>query len=274
MNNQRIRYCLFNLLLAIILAGCANPFRVNYQSTLDKWPGTKAMLMETPEADAPKLITSQDMKKDIMTMLQNGYFLIGKAKFRSPPINEEQALAQAKAVGADAVFIKQDYVNTKTESIPITELLPDKTITTTETSMFQKDPSAPPSIYQRETSQTLEGESYVRYVPRSTDYYDYSATFWKKSKPQIFGVLVRALNDETKKRLQSNRGVMVKVVVNKTPAYNADILRDDIITQFAGEPVADPDDFFEKVNTYAGQTITVKIIRDGKPKDITLTLRY
>lgn len=40
----------------------------------------------------------------------------------------------------------------------------------------------------------------------------------------------------------------------------------------AGEPVAGPDDFFRKIKTHAGQTITVKIIRDGKPKDITLTL--
>ncbi|MBU0713430.1 PDZ domain-containing protein [bacterium] len=272
MIHQKIRSYLFILFLAIILAGCGNPFRLHYQNMLEKWPESKSLLTESQEGSVPKLITSQDMKKDIMTMLQNGYFLIGKVKFTSPPINEKQALDQAKEVGAEVVFVKRDYVTTRTESVPIAEWLPDKTITTTETSTYQKDPSVPPSTFKREITQTLEGELYTRYVPQSTDYYDYCATFWKKAKPLKFGVLVHALDEETKKLLQSNKGVVVKVVINKSPAFNADILRGDIITLFNNDPVADPGDFFEKIKTHAGQTITVKIIRDGKPKDITLTL--
>lgn len=88
----------------------------------------------------------------------------------------------------------------------------------------------------------------------------------------MLGVLVQPLDEATKKRLQSNRGVVVKVVVNKSPAYNADILRDDIITQFAGESVSDSNDLFDKIKKHAGQIVSVKILRDGTTRDITLTL--
>lgn len=259
--------------LTVVLAGCSNPFRQNYQSMLDKWPQSKSMLMQNPETAEPRLITSEDMKSDALAMLENGYLLIGKSKFKSPPIDEKQALDQAKKVGADVVLVKSEYVNTLTQSVPITDWIPEKKITTTERATFQENPSAQPSIALREVTQTLQGESYTRYVPKSTDYFEYSTSFWKKSKPTMFGVLVQPLDNATKKRLQSNRGVIVKVVVNKSPAYNADILRDDIIIQFADEPVADPDDFFDKIKKHAGQKVTVKVIRDGTTRDITLTLR-
>ncbi|MDO8734487.1 MAG: PDZ domain-containing protein [Elusimicrobiota bacterium] len=212
------------------------------------------------------------MKDDSMDMLENGYLLIGKSTFKSPPLNEEQALDQAKKVGADIVLTKKEYVGTVTESVPMTEYLPDRRNTTRAQSTYQTNPSALPSIAITEVTQTISGESYIQYVPKSTDYFNYSATFWKKTKPPIFGVLARNLDEETKKRLQTNRGVIVKVVVRKTPAFNADILRDDIITQFNGQSVTDPEDFFDKIKTHAGQQVTVKVIRDGTLRDITLTL--
>jgi len=261
-------------IIAIIgLLSCANPYHRNYKSMLDRWPHVKMQLSDISEAPVPRLFTSKDLKIDSMNLLEDGYILIGKSAFKSPPINEEQAIKQAKEVGADIVLTKKEYVGTKTESIPITEYLPDKRSTTRAHSTFQTSPTAQPSIAITEVTQTVSGESYIQYVPKDTDYFNYSATFWKKSKPQIFGVLARNLDDETKKRLQTNRGVIVKVVVRKTPAYNADILKNDIITMFEGEPVSDTEDFFEKINKHAGKQVKIKIIRDNKPRDITVTLR-
>jgi hypothetical protein len=269
-----IRFQIFILpvVLSIVLSGCANPYRLNYQDMLLKRPQSKSMLLEKPESPVPVLVTSADMQNDSIDMLESGYFLIGKVTFKSPPIDEKQAIGQAKRVGADVVLTKKDYVTTVTESVPIIEWLPDRRTTVSAQSTYQSNPSAQPSISRTEITQTVQGETYTQYVPQNTDYFNYSATFWKKTKPLKFGVLVQSLDEETKKRLQTNRGVVVKVVVRKTPAYNADILRGDIITQFSGEPIADPEDFFEKIRAHAGQQITVKIIRDGIPKNITLTL--
>jgi hypothetical protein len=275
MNNLQIRAKIFTLFvtLSVILTGCSNAYRDNYQSMLDKWPQSKSLLAEGPETPEPKLITSTDLKADAIHMLESGYLLIGKSTFRSPPIDEKEALDQAKQVGADVVLTKNEYVATFTESVPITDWLPDQRTTIRAQTINQASPTAPPSISVTEVTQTVQGEAYTQYVPKNTDYYNYSATFWRKAKPQMFGVLVQSLDEATKKRLQTNRGVIVKIVVHKTPAYNADILRGDIITQFAGEPVADAEDFFDKIKAHAGQQVTVKILRDDASLDITLTLR-
>jgi len=258
-------------ILAISFAGCANPYSQNYQSLLHR-PQTGSFLMQTSIALKPKIVTSTNMEADSLSMLENGYLLIGRAAFRSPPIDETQAIDHAQKVGAEIVLTKKEYVNTVTESVPITEWLPDQQTTVTEMSTFQTSPTAAPSIARRQITQTVQGEAYIQYVPQNVEYYNYSATFWKKIKPMKFGVFVQQLDNETKKRLQTNRGVIVKAVVRKTPAFNADILNGDIIVLFNNEPIADPEDFFAKIKANAGQEVTVKIIRDGTTRDITLTL--
>lgn len=268
------KYLIFSVCftVVVILSGCVNPYYTHYEDMLRKWPYARSFLQETPDEQSPKLVTSKDMRGDAFFMLEDGYILIGKSTFRSPPINEKKALIHAEKVGADVVLIKQEYVNTVTQSVPITEWMPDRTISTVETTTFKKNPSAPPQVFRREITQTLEGEAYIRYVPRSTEYYNHSATFWKKSKPSICGVLVHALDEDTKKRLQSNKGVIVKVVVNRSPAFFADILRGDIITTFNNKPVADPKDFFDKIRMPGGEYITLKIIRNDIPRDISFQL--
>ena len=50
---------------------------------------------------------------------------------------------------------------------------------------------------------------------------------------------VNDLTDDLRKQLGSNRGVVVNVVVKGSPAFNADIMRGDIITQINKEIVSD-----------------------------------
>lgn len=275
MLRSTMQFTILALLLIVFVgvAGCANPYGTYYESMLERWPNSRAMLMASPEAENPQLVTTNDRRADLQTMLQNGYLLIGKATFRSARINEAQALEQARKVGADVVLTNQEYVATVTQSVPITEWLPARQLTTTERYTTRNNPDSPPVIAERVITRTLEGEAYVRYVPQDIDYYDYSATFWKKARPYVFGVLVQALDDATKLRLQTNRAVIVTVVVNRSPAFAADVLRGDIITHFDRAPVLDPADFFEKVNTQAGRQVTVTIIRNGVARDVTLTLR-
>lgn len=267
--------CLLALgIFLLFAAGCANPFTKHYRSTIDQWPRAKSLLAEGPaDPTGPRLVTTKDMKADSLSMLENGYFMIGVSTFRSPPVDERMSLQQARQVGADAVLVKQEFVSTVTQSVPITEWIPDRSITTTERSTFRDSPAADPKTIEREITQTLQGEAQTTYVPQSTDYYEYSTTFWKKTKPLKFGVLVRPLNEESKKKLQTNKGVSVRVVVKRSPAFDADILRGDIITHFNGEPVVDPEDFFDKIDSCAGQKVTVKVVRDKKKLDIEVTLR-
>ncbi|HNW91554.1 MAG TPA: S1C family serine protease, partial [bacterium] len=130
-----------------------------------------------------------------------------------------------------------------------------------------------PTVRERTITQVIQGEAQVRYVPQAVDYYSYSATFWRKTRPALFGVYVQPLDEATRRQLQSNRGVIVKIVVNRSPAFDADILRGDIITRFAGEPVADPADLFAKIKRLAGREVTVTLVRNSAAREITVRLR-
>jgi hypothetical protein len=260
--------CAFLLLFA---AGCANPYRINYLSTVQKWPGDVANRLSKPEGP-PKLVTTEDVKKDAQTLLESGYVLLGKAKFRDKKLDESLALQQGKAVGAWVVLVANKYVNTVTESVPFSQWTPDQTTITSETTQIRHDSEKPPETIQRQTVQTVQGELQTSYVPENVEYYDYSACFWAKAKPPILGVLVQPLGDDLKKKFETNKGVSVFVVINGSPAFNADILKGDLLMSLAGEEITTPDQFFDIVARHAGQTVDLGIIRGDKSVDIRLKL--
>ena len=261
-------WCVLVLLFA---PGCENPYHKNYLSTIQKWPGGVASRVLKPEGE-PKLVTSTNMKNDSHSLLEDGYVLLGRAKFRDPTLDESQAIEQGKAVGAWVVLVSHQYVNTVTESVPFGQWTPDQTTVTEQTAQIQRDPNKPPVTVQNQTVQTVQGQFQTTYVPVNMDYYEYSATFWAKAKPSPIGVLVESLNDDQKKQLQTNKGVVVEVVIRGTPAYEADVLKGDVLTSLADEQIQTPDQFFDIVGRHQGEPVTLILIRDGQAKTLSLTL--
>jgi len=248
--------------LAVVVSGCGNPYRSNYLSTIEKWPkGVTSRVL--PPTDPPKLLTSTDLRKDSLSMLESNHVMIGRSKFRSPSIDESQALDQAKKIGAWVVLVNHKYVDTVTESVPVNEYIPDQRVDTTETTVIH-DGGENPKVILKDTSTVVQGEFRTTYMDRNTEYYDYTATFWAKAKPPLFGVLVKALDEETKASLGSNKGVLVTGVITGSPAWDADFLKRDILVEIAGEPIRDPDHFFDVVERNAGKTVTVDFFRDDQ----------
>jgi predicted metalloprotease with PDZ domain len=143
---------------------------------------------------------------------------------------------------------------------------------TQENALVQTDPNKPPVTIQKQTVQTAEGQFQTTYVPVNTDYFDYSASFWAKAKPSPIGVLVDDLTDQLRKEYQTNKGVVVEVVVRGTPAFNADVLKGDILVSLAGEEIQGEDQFFDVVSRHTGETVDLNLIRDGQAKTLSLTL--
>jgi C-terminal processing protease CtpA/Prc len=224
-----------------------------------------------PEGE-PKLVTSNNMKNDSHSLLEDGYVLLGRAKFRDPKLDESQAIEQGKSVGAWVILVSHQYVNTVTESVPFNQWTPDQTTVTEENAQIQHDPNKPPVTVQKQTVQTVQGQFQTTYVPVNMDYYEYSATFWAKAKPSPIGVLVEPLSDDQKKQLQTNKGVVVEVVIRGTPAYEADVLKGDILTSLADEQIQTPDQFFDIVARHRGETVNLILSRDGQAKTLSLTL--
>jgi len=257
--------------LAFATGGCVNPYIRNYEPAAAKNTRSENVaLLPTPSGQA-RLVTSNDLKADALKMRENGYILLGRSKFQASPINEKMALEQATKIGADVVMVEHKFVSTKTESLPMSTYIPGQQIEQTENVVIQNGQDKP-KVISRTVTTTTQGEYQTNYVEQSTDYYDYSASYWALAKAPIFGVYVKALDDAMKVELGTQKGVLVRVVVKNSPAYEADILGGDVLLSMQGEPIRDPDQFFQLVDKNAGQTVSVLVYRAGQnlSKDVEI----
>ncbi|HKL26463.1 MAG TPA: DegQ family serine endoprotease [Desulfuromonadales bacterium] len=85
------------------------------------------------------------------------------------------------------------------------------------------------------------------------------------------GVTVQAMTDELADSfgLEKNRGALVNQVMAESPAAQAGFKRGDIILEFDGQEIKDINDLPRIVaGTSVGETVKVKIFRDGKAREL------
>lgn len=250
------------LLLAMV-AGCGNLYHEHYLSLLDRRNQDEASRI-LPARVPPKVVSSRNLKEDSLRMREDGYLLVGHSSFNSTYLDEGQALDQARKVGAEVVLVNQRYINTVTQSVPMSQWVPGQQENHQETTVIQQG-AATPTIIQRQSSTQLEGQYQTTYVDENVDYYEYDATFWAPSKQSPIGVLVKPLDGASRSLVGSNKGVRVRAVVKDSPAYEADILRDDILVSLGEDLIRDPNQFFQLVKDAQGQEVPIQLYRGGKP---------
>ena len=86
--------------------------------------------------------------------------------------------------------------------------------------------------------------------------------------------LVRQYNRENKTELKSQQGILVQSVTDNGGAQDAGLRKGDIITEIDGKKVTS----FSKLtfavgSKYPGDKVTLKVLRDGKEREYTVTLR-
>ena len=250
------------MVVLALSAGCVNQYVKNYVSAGETDTGSRNPAV-LPFSGQPRLVTTQNPKADAFSLRENGYLLLGRSKFRSSTVDENDALAQARKVGAEVVMVEHKFVNTVTQSVPISVYIPGQDVETNEQTVIQNGNSKP-RVVDRSTSTITQGEFQTTYVEQNTDYYDYSATYWTKAKPFALGVHVKALDQAMKLELGTNKGVLVRLVVKNSPAYEADLLQGDVLRSLGNEEISDPDQFFALVKKYEGQRVPVLIYRSGQ----------
>lgn len=247
---------LFLLPLLFVFSGCANPYSTFYT---DRTGGID--ILENPKiivpTDKPNLRQGSNIENDGMRMLENGYILLGVSSFNAGTTNQNLAIQHARKVYADTVIVYSQYTNTLSGSMPLT--VPD-----TQTSYHSG------SIYgsgggfaNYSGSSTTYGTS-TTYMPYHVRRYDYCATFWIKAKPPSLGIHFDNLTDEFRRKVGSNKGVYIIVVVKDSPAFDADLLNGDIIRKCNNIEVTNRSRFIELLNENKGQQIELEIFRDGK----------
>jgi hypothetical protein len=112
-------------------------------------------------------------------------------------------------------------------------------------------------------SSTTYGTS-TTYMPYHVNRSDYYATFWVKAKPLSLGAYFDNLTDELRRKVESNKGVYIRVVVKDSPAFNADLLNGDIIRKLNNIEVANASHFGNLIAENKGQQIELEIFRNDK----------
>lgn len=96
---------------------------------------------------------------------------------------------------------------------------------------------------------------------------------YSKVRRPFIGISGRDLNSETAQKYDLVEGIYVVSVEEYSAAEKAGIKPEDIIIAFDGQEVKTMEELNEIKNTHKiGDKVTLKINRDGKEKEITLTL--
>jgi serine protease Do len=96
-----------------------------------------------------------------------------------------------------------------------------------------------------------------------------------KVRRGYLGVAAAPVSSELaeKLRLGERRGALVAEVVSGSPAAGAGIREGDVIVAFQGAPIPAPRDLTRRVGgTPPGTRVALEIVRDGTPRQVTVTL--
>ncbi|MBR5902386.1 PDZ domain-containing protein [bacterium] len=252
------KHYFFKLLILLsvsFLAGCANPFADAYTSYY-RVPASEF----NPH---PQVIKCERANFDntYNGILERGYSVIGSSAFsqddRYISSSEAYVWQQATNVYADIALYYVTFERTDDQSY-----YEDEPVKTTA---YTRHSNGKSSYTEINTTQT-------KYVQKLVDIYSYAAFFFKRSGNAGIGLACSDLNSDAHARLGTNKGIIVDTVVRNTPAFYADILKDDVIIEFNGSPVYDTVSFNSMVAGNRGASLTLTIVRNGiaMPKTINL----
>lgn len=271
---------IIGMFFIVVLSGCAsNGYKNFYKPILDVSNLNEVELL-SPNED-PKVLTSNDLKKDIYTLRSKNYIAIGSSSFNGGKESVESAVDQAKEIGATVVLASSNYTNTQTTTSTL--LLPNNKTT------YHNGLTSSNSTYSNGYGKKIgSSSSNGSYIGTSTEYgtqavpftsnqrrYDQSAVFFVKSTKKLrFGLGVTEIPQELRRKIERNTGAMIDIVFEDSPAFYANLLPGDVIVSIGDIEIKDPDHGVEIMNsTPKGQKNSeLKIIRDKEEKDITINL--
>ena len=265
-----------------LIAGCVtnNPYSQFYN---DATQGKRAADIQNDYSPPPDPVVYQgkNTEQDAKAMLENGFMLLGWSSFSGAPIDQEQAVRQARSLRASAVIVYSTYTHTLSGAVPL--LVPDVQTVTTHNSGFATGSGTAfgsggmlnysGSANSFGSSQTTINGSRTMYMPYNVNQYDYHASFWIKNTNIVFGALLRDLTLEERRSLGSNHGAAIRVVVKNSPAFDADLIEGDIIKKLNDTDIAGTAQWYQMLGDYLGKTVVVTIFRNGKEERKTVTLR-
>ena len=200
------------VLLAIgagLLSGCANPYTKFYQDYAGRMSIARQQRL-LPLSSPPQVISvsAQRHRDEGQKLEERGFVILGEAAFVGDAgATEQQMIEQAKKVGAEVVIHTFEYSHSEQGIMPLFSYQPGQTYTTHHSGSVVYGRSY--GTYSGTSTATTPGTYHTDYIPYQRQHYDYLASFWRRTRPPIFGVTLNPLPDELRTTLQRTSGAHV-----------------------------------------------------------------
>ena len=251
------------LLLCLLSLSCSNPFTTFYT------PIDSTLRLKTDRN--PERIKGSDAAEDYLNMLENNWAYVGYSSFTAGGgIDWDDAIAHAKKIGASAViFYDPKFESSSSGAIPITT--PNVTTSYSTANATSYGSGGTVRAYGSGTTTTYGSRTTM--IPYTVNRYSYMVTYWDKLPQQwILGAYFQDLSRETRTAIGSNKGVILIAVVKGSPAFQADLLRGDIIKDIEGEEVLDVQRMYYLTDKFSGRAVSFTVLRRGIEQKITVIL--
>lgn len=255
---------LLSLAAAVVLAACASGYSQFYRPAQGVTPELIAERRAGPAPAEPlveRLASANDSQQLLDAYAKRGYVLIGSSSFNSGQNESEaKAVEQGRKVGADLVAILSPrYTGTVTSSVPLTT----PTSSTSYTNSTATAYGSGGVVNARGNSTTTTYGTQTTYIPIAVNRMDYSAGYFVKQRWTL-GAMWRDLDDTERQKLQTNKGVVIRVIVDGSPAYFADLLPGDIVLAVNGEPALGAEGISKVLKANAGRKVMLTVHRTGQ----------
>jgi hypothetical protein len=219
--------------LTLVLSACAaNPFTEFYRGTSDarKLPSYVAV------PGGVKIYSTDNFERDVQELTRKSYSVVGRSSFSAASNNatDAQLREQARKIGAQIVLVRPGYTRTIYGALPLSS--PQTTATPGSKALLMPSATMPNS--------------------------DLAAVFLVKLFPRV-GLSPGTLDDETRRRLKRNGGILVLEVVEGSPAFNAGVLPGDVLLGVGSERIQFVEQYLQALNQYQGTTVTFTFDRNG-----------
>ncbi len=176
---------------------------------------------------------SGDSKKDLYAAAADGWGLIGYSAFNGPQPSRRSVIAKAKEVRAALVIENVRYSDTKNTGAVGT------------------------------TALTHFGAVAIA-VPTSVDRYQQAYFFLARSARIGLGAVFVNMSPEEHANLGTNKGMRIVAIINDSPAFQADVLADDVLLSVDGIPVYNKDSLHRAIEARYGKQADIVIQRRGE----------
>lgn len=225
------------LFMAGKLLAAENLFEKNYKAQNN---GNLVSLQASPDT---KMYVSNHKDDDNISMLENGFDMMGSSGFAAGEVPADLALQHAKAIKADTVLVYTKFGSAKTAASKIAVI--------------------------KEAAKKGGGVVEDKDLIEDPTQYDYYASYWAKLPSPLLGVhiiklvLVAEDEEEAAANKKINTGLKILAVIKDSPAAKAGLKRGDTLYKIADVELNKPEELSGVVRKYQGENVTIEFERAG-----------